>query len=132
MPQSELNLGETETIHNNKVRSQIYKEIMKFYADSLQLLQNEGRAEELSDMQMRIVEKVEQIGKDRGQIVTIPDDVRQVYRTVGGTPHLDMEYTVFGEVYEGFNVLDSIASVAVIPPYMRPGVDIWMVIREIK
>ncbi len=132
MPQSELNLGETETIHNNKVRSQIYKEIMKFYADSLQLLQNEGRAEELSDMQMRIVEKVEQIGKDRGQIVNIPDDVRQVYRTVGGTPHLDMEYTVFGEVYEGFDVLDSIASVAVIPPYMRPGVDIWMVIREIK
>ncbi|MFI5221503.1 MAG: peptidylprolyl isomerase [Bacteroidia bacterium] len=35
----------------------------------------------------------------------------QVYTQVGGTPQLDMNYTVFGELVEGFNVLDSIASV---------------------
>ncbi len=34
-----------------------------------------------------------------------------VYTTVGGTPHLDGEYTVFGEVIEGFEVIDAIASV---------------------
>ena len=36
---------------------------------------------------------------------------RQAYRTVGGTPNLDGEYTVFGEVIEGLEVVDKIAAV---------------------
>lgn len=36
---------------------------------------------------------------------------REVYKTVGGTPHLDQNYTIFGEVVSGLNVVDSIASV---------------------
>jgi peptidylprolyl isomerase len=35
----------------------------------------------------------------------------QAYTTVGGTPHLDNSYTVFGEVYEGLEVIDNIAAV---------------------
>ena|SRR6218665_1692230 len=34
----------------------------------------------------------------------------QAYTTIGGTPHLDNSYTVFGEVYEGLEVIDKIAS----------------------
>jgi len=37
---------------------------------------------------------------------------RTAYKTVGGTPHLDGSYTVFGELVEGFDVLDKIAAVA--------------------
>ena len=36
---------------------------------------------------------------------------RQTYKTVGGTPHLDGDYTVFGEVTEGLDVVDKIAAV---------------------
>jgi cyclophilin family peptidyl-prolyl cis-trans isomerase len=36
---------------------------------------------------------------------------RLIYKTVGGTPFLDQNYTVFGEVISGFNVIDKIASV---------------------
>ena len=36
---------------------------------------------------------------------------RQAYQTVGGTPHLDGDYTVFGEVIEGLDVVDKIAAV---------------------
>lgn len=36
---------------------------------------------------------------------------RQAYKSVGGTPHLDGDYTVFGEVTEGLDVVDKIASV---------------------
>lgn len=36
---------------------------------------------------------------------------RQAYKTVGGTPHLDGDYTVFGEVTEGLDVVDKIARV---------------------
>jgi peptidyl-prolyl cis-trans isomerase B (cyclophilin B) len=41
----------------------------------------------------------------------IPADQREVYKTIGGTPHLDQGYTVFGEVVKGLEVLDKIAAV---------------------
>ncbi len=43
---------------------------------------------------------------------TIPKAQREVYKSVGGIPHLDQNYTVFGEVIEGIDVLDAIANVA--------------------
>jgi cyclophilin family peptidyl-prolyl cis-trans isomerase len=37
------------------------------------------------------------------------DEQAKIYKSVGGTPHLDNSYTIFGEVYEGLNVIDEIA-----------------------
>ena len=39
----------------------------------------------------------------------IPADQRELYKTVGGAPHLDQTYTIFGELVYGFDVLDKIA-----------------------
>ena len=41
----------------------------------------------------------------------IPAYQREVYKTLGGTPHLDQSYTVFGELISGTAVIDSIAAV---------------------
>jgi peptidyl-prolyl cis-trans isomerase B (cyclophilin B) len=40
----------------------------------------------------------------------IPLQQRAVYKTIGGTPHLDQNYTVFGEVVKGLEVIDTIAA----------------------
>ncbi|HMU45547.1 MAG TPA: peptidylprolyl isomerase [Chitinophagaceae bacterium] len=41
----------------------------------------------------------------------IPAEQRKVYKIIGGTPHLDQNYTVFGEVVKGLEVIDAIAAV---------------------
>jgi len=40
----------------------------------------------------------------------IPPEQRAVYKTIGGVPHLDQSYTVFGEVVKGLDVIDKIAA----------------------
>ena len=56
---------------------------------------------------------------------------RELYKTIGGTAQLDMDYTVFGEVESGFDVIDKIASVQK-GMADRPLGDIRMYIEVIK
>jgi peptidyl-prolyl cis-trans isomerase B (cyclophilin B) len=42
----------------------------------------------------------------------IPAEQREVYKTIGGVPHLDQNYTVYGEVVKGIEVIDKIAAVS--------------------
>jgi len=62
---------------------------------------------------------------------TIPPDHWQVYKTIGGTPHLDGSYTVFGEVVEGIEVIDKIAS-AETDDSDRPVNDIRIRIKRVR
>ena len=63
----------------------------------------------------------------------------QAYSTTGGTPHLDMDYTVFGEIVEGLDVLDQIANTDT-PQRLgqpsqtpeRPTTDIPMTVRRLS
>lgn len=55
----------------------------------------------------------------------------ETYKTIGGTPHLDMGYTVFGEVTEGLEVIDKIAAVRT-GAMDRPVEDVWMKISIIE
>jgi peptidyl-prolyl cis-trans isomerase B (cyclophilin B) len=56
---------------------------------------------------------------------------KYIYKTTGGTPFLDMNYTVFGEVETGFNVIDKIARVQK-DQNDRPLADLRMKIEVIK
>lgn len=56
---------------------------------------------------------------------------RQVYTTIGGTPFLDQNYTVFGEIESGIEVVEKIAKTQK-GPGDRPLNDIKMKITEIK
>lgn len=43
--------------------------------------------------------------------ITYPDEIKAQYLEYGGTPFLDQDYTVYGQVIEGLDVIDAIASV---------------------
>lgn len=55
-----------------------------------------------NDMELNMIEQ--RYGKH------FPEQQREVYRTLGGAPHLDGDYTVYGEVIEGMDVVDEIAA----------------------
>lgn len=59
------------------------------------------KIDSLADIQFEIMNKYK-----------YPDAHREAYKTLGGTPHLDQNYTVYGEVIQGMNVVDSIAAVS--------------------
>lgn len=62
---------------------------------------------------------------------TFSPEQRQLYTSIGGTPHLDNAYTVFGEVTDGLQVVDSIAAVQTARGD-RPVEEVRMTIKEKK
>jgi cyclophilin family peptidyl-prolyl cis-trans isomerase len=68
--------------------------------------------------------------QSRTGVVYTPEQ-KAAYTTIGGTPHLDGAYTVFGEVVEGFEVIDKIA-VLQGDASSRPHTDVKMTIRIIE
>ena len=66
--------------------------------------------EGLYALQEELIKQTQKKMKELGP-VRLTAEQRQVYKTVGGTPHLDGDYTVFGEVKEGLDVVEKIQQV---------------------
>ena len=62
--------------------------------------------------------------------VVIPDSLRALYQTTGGTPFLDGQYTVFGRVTEGLEVVEAIQGVET-DPADRPLEDVRILSAEV-
>lgn len=73
---------------------------MQFYIVWGKIFDEQG----LDNVQKRLDERT-------GGRVKLTPEMREVYKTVGGTPHLDGQYTVFGEVVSGLDVVDAIQQV---------------------
>jgi peptidyl-prolyl cis-trans isomerase B (cyclophilin B) len=61
---------------------------------------------------------------------TMSEKQKSDYMTVGGSPWLDRNYTVFGEIVEGLDVIDKIAAVKTLPGD-RPETDVRMTVKLI-
>ncbi|TWI83543.1 peptidyl-prolyl cis-trans isomerase B (cyclophilin B) [Lacibacter cauensis] len=61
----------------------------------------------------------------------IPERYRAVYKSIGGAPHLDQNYTVFGEVVKGMQVVDTIAQMER-DQYDRPKEDVRIIRMKLK
>ena len=75
-------------------------------------------------------EELDRLEKTRLGGRKIPLDQRNIYKTTGGTPQLDQNYTVFGQVIAGMDVIDKIAALKT-DANNRPLTDVPMKIRLI-
>lgn len=100
---------------------------IKTLADSLQRAQ---KFDEINQLFGNIAQQLEPEYQKLDLFHFTPQMI-EAYTTVGGTPHLDNQYTVFGQVVEGLNIIDSIANVKT-NRADRPIDDIIMKIKIVK
>jgi peptidylprolyl isomerase len=108
-----------------------FYEIVRERSAEIQKLRMEKNQAGLNNLQSEIVAQLEDEFKDKASQYVMSDEMKEVYKTVGGTPFLDNAYTVFGEVVEGLDVIDKIAAVETAPGD-RPKSDVKMKIKVVK
>jgi peptidyl-prolyl cis-trans isomerase B (cyclophilin B) len=94
--------------------------------DSLNQLYGSG---DMKKYMAKIFSTAPRVEKFTGEkiMVGLTNERIEAYTSVGGSPHLDGEYTVFGEIIQGLDVIDKIAAVQK-NPKDRPLEDIKMTI----
>jgi peptidylprolyl isomerase len=115
---------------NQGNRNKIFNEIITLpeNADHLAKLKDYSRdnnQEGVESIVEMFSEQIEEEMKKRNLLFTFTEEQIEAYTTVGGAPHLDGAYTVFGEVVEGIEVVDKIAEVQV-DRRSRPVKDVTM------
>ncbi len=120
----ELDLLEKAT--NNPIRIALKKKYYIPYKEELKKLKTENPKE----FNRRLREIKEKIAFDYAlsNHLEFTEEQRKVYTTVGGLPELDGDYTVFGEVVSGFNVIEKITSLET-DKNNRPFTDVKLVVR---
>ena len=110
------------------VQAEVNK-ISKSKQKEIQRLQKEEKRDSVELLKSEIIKQAE--NQTDPSKYSFSSEKRKVYSTIGGTPFLDGAYTVFGEVVEGLNIIDSIANVQTAPGD-RPIEDLKFQIIEIK
>lgn len=90
---------------------QIFDTLAMEHRDEVFRLRKERNHAGLQELQDKLVAETEakfKAMKEKGEISGLSDEQIRIYTTVGGTPHLDGQYTVFGEVVEGLDVVEKI------------------------
>jgi peptidyl-prolyl cis-trans isomerase B (cyclophilin B) len=84
----------------------VFNALAKEHHDEIMQMRRERNRAGLQELQEKLAAEAEAQVKAQGAGMT--DEQRAIYSTVGGTPHLDGQYTVFGEVEEGLDIVEMI------------------------
>jgi peptidylprolyl isomerase len=103
-------LSMEQSKNQNKINT-IFNALAQKHSKEIYEMRKEKNEEGLYNLQDKLLAEAEAEAAKQPDFHFTPEQV-QAYTTVGGTPHLDNEYTVFGEVVEGLDVVDAIQKVA--------------------
>lgn len=86
----------------------VFNDLAASHRDEIMQMRRDRNRDRLQALQDKLVTEAEsKVGKNG-----LTEEQLKVYSTIGGTPHLDGQYTVFGEVEEGLDVVEMIQNSA--------------------
>lgn len=101
---------------------EIFNDLAAEHRDEIMQMRRERNRVALQELQDKLAAEAE---TRAAEYAGLTDEQLKIYSTVGGTPHLDGQYTVFGEVEEGLEVVEMIQN-SVTAGDDRPKDDITM------
>lgn len=90
-------------------QKEIFDALAREQRDTIMAMRRNRDQAGLNALQDELIKKSDAMVKE--QNVGFTPEQREAYTSVGGTPHLDGAYTVYGEVIEGMDVVDAIQKV---------------------
>jgi len=123
-------LDTLEMMLNNRTKNEFYKLHFATANEELNAFRKNNDRDGFNARVAELRAEADSLWEQQPLIKFTPEQ-RKIYTTVGGYPSLDHEYTVFGELVEGFDVLDKIAELET-DRYDRPIEDIKMTMEVIK
>jgi peptidylprolyl isomerase len=126
---SDSTLDSLETVKINKLQEKLFKEIVDTKQEEIKKYRKEHNQTKINALRDSVLEVVK-VKMGRNTACKFTEQQRSDYKTIGGTPHLDGEYTVFGEVMEGLDIVEKISKVKT-GPNDRPVDDIKVIKAEV-
>ena len=106
---AELNMMEKQRFE--RLKQNILADLNNDNKDLVKEYYRNGEKEKLTELRASFISQADSIAINRKSEIQFSPQQREIYKTEGGSPHLDGEYTVFGEVISGQQVIDCIQDV---------------------
>ena len=107
---SEQELNQMEKQLEGRLKQEIFARLQNENKPKIMEFYRSGNKEELAILRDTLIGKTELEAEKRKDEVKLNPELREAYKNEGGVPFLDNQYTVYGEVVEGMDVVDAIQS----------------------
>ena len=108
---SQGEMGQMARQMEMQAQQQVFNALAMEHKDAIMQMRRNRDRDGLMALQEKLIAQTEEKVRKEG-LGKMSDAAREAYATVGGTPFLDGQYTVFGEVEAGLNVVDDIQQAA--------------------
>ncbi len=105
---SDSELKQMEKQLENRLKQSIFARLQAENKSKIMELYRSGDKAELAILRDTLIGKTELEAEKRKDEAKLTEEQKEIYKTVGGVPFLDNQYTVYGEVVDGIEVVEKI------------------------